>query len=79
MRMLFLAAEVVGRDPGRRWKVALLCVDGAALTAILSAVAWLPALENLPRTHRGPLTEEQAYAGALTLWELPGALLGSHR
>ncbi len=76
LAMLFLAAEVVGRDPGRRWKVALLCVDGAALTAILSAVAWLPALENLPRTHRGPLTEEQAYAGALTLWELPGALLG---
>ena len=76
LAMLLLAIEASGRDPGHRWRGAVLWVEIAALAAFRSAVAWLPALENLPRTHRGPLTEEQAYAGALTLLELPGALLG---
>ncbi len=63
-----------GRQFGIRIGARALAVLGLAL--LLSATTWLPALENMPRTNRGPLTEEGAFAGSLSVMELPAAIFG---
>ena len=74
LAMLLLAIEHYSRDRHPR-ETGKTFVTVIFLAALLSAVTWLPAVENLPRSNRGPLSAEEAYNGSLTIAEIPGASL----